>query len=90
MASQIIRELVQNLEAQLPGAAARIRRTRNHTALHDMLLEYEEGVKAIRRWRSVSGDSDRIGELTQLIDDLQQEILRFLSEQTEPWNDAAS
>jgi hypothetical protein len=76
MDEQILAELAQDLEPQLPDALHRIKQLWHDDRFRDMCVEYEDGVNCLRRLRE--GQSKRIDEVTKLIEDSEREILQYL------------
>jgi hypothetical protein len=76
MDDQIIEELARRLEPEFPDAMQQIKRHQHDESFQDMCAEYEDGVKCLRGFGQ--NQRERIDEYTELIDDLQQEILCYL------------
>lgn len=77
MDDQILADLARRLEPELPDAMQKIKHLACEEPFHEMCSEYADGVKCLRRVRE---GQKRIGEITELIEDLEREILRYLLE----------
>jgi len=77
---RILADLVRRLEPNLPDAMQRIRQLLDDEGFRDMCSEYEDGVKCLDRFHGQQ--PERFREYTELIEDLQQEILCFLQERS--------
>lgn len=71
-----MQELADRLEPELPGALEKIRRSLRDESFQDMCLEYEDGVKCLRRF--AEGQRRRMAEVAELVEGVQQEILHYL------------
>ena len=81
MHQEILAQLASRLEDEMSGAFRRIAEMLNDKTFREMLSEYEECTKCRRYWAgSPRRDRDRVVEYTNLANDLEQEILRFLRE----------
>lgn len=78
MDEQILADLARRLEPELPDALQKIQRLLHVEGFRDMCSEYEDGVRCLRRFDD--SQPKRTEEYTELIEDLQQEILYFLRE----------
>lgn len=81
MDTQILGELARYLEPEVPDASEKINRFLSDETFYDMCSEYEECAKCLRHWaRCPAKYARRIEEYSELIRDLEQEILRFFQE----------
>ena len=81
MDTEILAELTRRLETEAPDAAQRINRSLDDDSFRDMCAEYEDCMNCLSRWRQSSAKHEqRIEEYTQLIQDLEREILEYLRE----------
>ena len=77
MEKQVLAELAHFFEPELTDAAERIMRLLGDETLCDMCTEYEECTKCLRLWASSQGEhQDRVAEYTELLSDLQEEIVK--------------
>ena len=77
MDEQIMADLARRLEPELVDAMQKIRQLLNNERFHDMCSEYEDGAKYLRR---VQEGQRRMIEVTELVEGLRQEILRYIKE----------
>jgi hypothetical protein len=82
---QIAKELIRHIEAQLPDAQQRVNdRLPGDENFREICSEYEECVKCLTYWRSSEQrNRDRVEEYAQLLQELEQEILRLLQEESQ-------
>jgi hypothetical protein len=81
MDREIIDELASRLEADVPGAAERIYQLLSDEGFYDMCSEYAECKTCLRRLAEMPETySLRIDEYTNLIEDIEHEVLRYLEE----------
>lgn len=79
MDRRTVGELARVLELGVPNAAERIEQHLRDETFREMYQEYEECTRCLRRWsESPEVHSARIQEYTDLIIDLQKEMLRYL------------
>ncbi len=72
-------ELGKRLESEIPNAADEINCRLCEEGLREMCLEYEECTRSLHYWEeSQSNDKRRIREYSELLADLEREILSYL------------
>jgi hypothetical protein len=81
---QVTKELIRHLQGQLPDAQQRIiERLPGDEDFREICREYEECAKCLIYWRSSARrNRDRIEEYADLLQELEQEILRLLQEES--------